>query len=527
MVLTELAPRDTAVVHALGDALKDANQLLTKYLLEALDAIGTRSVVPYVLPLLESHELETKLRAAAILAKAGGDIVPELARQFAKASPEQRRVLVDILGRIHTREAMGLLLDVVGGPDVDLARETCEAVRRHGGDATPAQRQALHRQIVVFLKSSKVRKDERLLNLGLLLMGCNAAPEALAALLQYTGPRQPVAVRRHALQALKNQAIPETKITLVGRNLLGYMGEPDYLNVVQPTLDVVEKLPLPKSFETAWRKLLGSKHPSVRNFAVRRLAATDTDSVNRLLMTLLDHADPQVSDIAAGALARHRTATPRLLAAFSRERHPEAAWLLAKILKPHGSTLDKKAIKQFRALAVREVTDEQPRAEALLYFLRNIEPALADEVVRDVGLKFRHSGKWARSVACLRQLQRGDSFDASVRYDLAVCLLKLSPKDLAPHLRADDQALRGLQLLLQDKSCKLIDRLKADRALQPADLFYMGFHFSEGTGEESRFGQQLLALIVQRWPRSKEAAAARSKLKAESPAASARSESTP
>src|SRR5437867_12125532 len=82
MVLAELAPKDAAVVRALGDALKDANQLLTRYILEAFEALGSRAVVPYVLPLLDSEGVETKLRAAGIIAQSGGAMVNELRRQF-------------------------------------------------------------------------------------------------------------------------------------------------------------------------------------------------------------------------------------------------------------------------------------------------------------------------------------------------------------------------------------------------------------------------------------------------------------
>ena len=111
LVFAELAPKDAAVVKALGGALKDANQLLTRYILEAFESIGSRAVVPYVLPLLESPDVESKLRAAAIVARAGGSVVADLKRHFEKASPQQRLVLVDILARIHSREAMQLILD--------------------------------------------------------------------------------------------------------------------------------------------------------------------------------------------------------------------------------------------------------------------------------------------------------------------------------------------------------------------------------------------------------------------------------
>src|SRR5271170_4914692 len=86
MTLCELAPKDAAVVKALGEALRDSNQLLTRYVLETFEVIGTRAVVPYVLPLLDSPDIETKLRAAGIIAKAGGEMVGELRRQFEKAN---------------------------------------------------------------------------------------------------------------------------------------------------------------------------------------------------------------------------------------------------------------------------------------------------------------------------------------------------------------------------------------------------------------------------------------------------------
>ncbi len=155
MVLGELQVKDAAVVRALGDALKDANQLLTRYILEAFEAIGTRAVVPYVLPLLDAEDVETKLRAAGIIARAGGAMVGELRRQFDKANPQQRRVLIDILARIHSREAMQLILDVLFDPDFELVKEACQAVRRHISDATPKERLALHKQVVKFMNSAR------------------------------------------------------------------------------------------------------------------------------------------------------------------------------------------------------------------------------------------------------------------------------------------------------------------------------------------------------------------------------------
>ncbi len=512
MVLAELAPKEERVVRALGEALKGANQLLTRYVLEAFESIGTRAAVPHVLPLLEAEDVETKLRAVGIVARAGGDILPDLERQFEKAGPQQKRVLVDILARIHNREAMQIVLDELFDPDFELVKEACQAVRRHIGDATPKERLALHKQVAKFMNSARVRKTDRVLTSCLLIMGYLGAPDARNVLLKYATPRNLGYIRRNALIGLKGLELTGAAANSTARQVLNYLADADPV-IVQHALDIIEKLPLTGSYDSQWRKMLRSKYPSVRAFAARRLAAHDNAAGNRLMMALLKHEDAQVSEIAAGALARHKHATPQLLAALARERNTETAWRLAKILKPHSGSIDRKTVKKFSTLAGRDLQAGSPRHEALFYFLRNINPQSADAVLRDVGLKFKKAKKWLRAADCLRQLARSESFDKELRYELSVCNLKLSQKDLAPHLRADDQALRGFQALLQEKSFKLFDRLKKERPLDTADLYYVGFHFSEGTGDEQKFGRKLLEYVAKRWPKTKEGKAARSKLK--------------
>ena len=90
ITLAELAPKDATVVRALGEALQDANPMMIPYVLEALEAIGSPVAVPYVLPLLDSGEIEIKLRAAAIVSRAGSAVVPQILERIAQAAPAQR-----------------------------------------------------------------------------------------------------------------------------------------------------------------------------------------------------------------------------------------------------------------------------------------------------------------------------------------------------------------------------------------------------------------------------------------------------
>ena len=518
MVLSELSPKDVAVVKALGEALKNSNQLLTRYVLEAFETIGSRAVVPFVLPLLDAEDMETKLRAAGIIARAGGEMIGELRRQFEKASPQQKRLLIDILARMHSREAMQLILDVLFDPDFELVKEACQAVRRHIADATPKDRLALHKQVVKFMTGVRVKKNDRVLTSCLLLTGNIGASDAHNVLLKFTTPKNLGYIRRNALIGLNGLQLTGSASVTVVKQMFKYLAETDP-QIVQLALDIIEKQPAVPSLDNQWKKLLKSKHATVRAFAARRLASTDNPANNRLMMTLLAHLDTQVSEIAAGALARHKKATKLLLDAIAKERNAEAAWRLAKILKPHSADVDKAAIKKFSTLAARDLAAGNARYEALFYFLRNINPQLVDDVLTGVGLDFKKAKKWNKAVDCLKQLIHAESLDSELRFELSVCNLKQSAKDIAPNLRAEDHALRGFQPLVPEKSFKLLDRLKKEKCLDAADLFYVGFHFSEGTGDEQKFGRQLLEYVAKRWSGTKDGKAAKNKLNLAAPAA--------
>jgi hypothetical protein len=117
------------------------------------------------------------------------------------------------------------------------------------------------------------------------------------------------------------------------------------------------------------------------------------------------------------------------------------------------------------------------------------------------------------AVDCLRRLINSERFDEEIRYALCVCNLKASPKDMTLHVRSEDHALRGFQALLRVPAFKLADRLKKDKTLDAADVFYVGFHFAESTGDEKALGVALLEHLAKTSPKSAEGKAAKNKLK--------------
>lgn len=514
IVIAELAPKEPAVVEALGKALTDANSILIGYVLDAFEAIGSSAAVPYVVPLLNAESVEIKLRAVAMVAKAGERMVPEIKRRLETAKPAERLVLVDLLARIHTKSAFDALLNLLFDPDFEFVKAVCEAVRRHMPDVSAKTRAALHEQLTAFMESPRVKGQERTVTSCLLLLGAVGEPDASAILLAHATPKHSLYVRRHALIGLKNLELQGKAAAAALRQLVPYLEETDE-GLVRHVLDILMHLP---SDKVDWAGLLANPQAPVRSFAVRRLAADDSPAANRQLAALLKHADTDLREVAASALSGHKGATKLLLEALESEPDTDAAWRLAKILKPHSAAIDAKLFKHLAAIAAADLKNGVPRQDALLYVLRNSDAKRADEVVLEAGMAHRKAKRWAPAVDCLRRLTNSELFDDETRYVLSVCNLKASPKDISPHARAEDHALRGLQGLLRNPEFKLADRLKKDKTLDPADVFYVGFHFAEQQGDEKAFGLALLNHLVKAAPKSAEGKAAKNKIKLAQPA---------
>jgi HEAT repeat protein len=513
LVLAELAPRSAEVVKALGEALPDAGEQLTGCILEALQAIASPAAVPFVMPLLHSQDMATRMRAVAIVANGGAAVLPEIKRQLKEATRQQKPVLIDLLARMQTRETFDLLLNFLFDSDFNLVKETCDAVHRHAASATPPDRLKLHKQVLKFMNTAAVKKSERVTTSALLLLGHIGRPEAAAILLKYSTTKTPPYVRRHALIGLKGVELAGRTGAAVLHKIFPYLDEADE-EIVRHTLDVLGRLPTADIDPAKGRKLLKSKHAYARAFAARMLATTDTPANNFVLIDLLTHEDTGVRDVATNALMSHPKAAPVLLSALESEKDKDAAWALARILKSHTAATDKKILKKFVGLAAKAMLAGDPVYEALLFFVRNADPKSAETILLDAGMAHKKAKRWPQAVECLRRLLHTETFNDEVSYALSLCDLKVSHKELAAQFRAEDHALRGFSALFRRNSADLLNRLKKDKTLDTADLYYVGFHFTEGNTDERTFGIEVLKHVVKTWPRSAEAKTAKERLKA-------------
>jgi len=158
-----------------------------------------------------------------------------------------------------------------------------------------------------------------------------------------------------------------------------------------------------------------------------------------------------------------------------------------------------------------------PRSEPYIWLLRNTDAAGFHAHLAAAGEEFRKGRQFAAAVRCLRLLANTEMFTAQLRYQLSFSGLKISPKDLSPARRYEEPCLRGFGALLRDPAFKLFDALAKDKKLlEPADVYYLGFHFAESPlGHERKFSEQVFELLKDTWPRSEQARAAKNKLKTE------------
>jgi len=510
LVLAELAPKQKEVVQALGEAIPGSNEQQLSCILEALDAIGSKDAIPYVMPLLTSEDIPTKMRAISIMASGGASVIPLIKEQMDSAPRQYKVVFIDLLSRIHSKESMQILLNMICEKDFQLVKETCDAVRRHVGDASAAELGRLHKQVESFMKSSRAG-SERVTASCMLILGSIGLPTAASTLLKYLKTSISPYLRKNALIAMKGINFTKQSAPVIWKQLLPLLKEDDS-DTVRYALDVLTHIPDCPASRTNWKKLLKSKAPAVRASAVERLSTGDSIETARFLVGLLRAEETDVREIASRALVSHKKAPSILLAELTSAKDDDYAWRIAKILKPRAETVERKTVQKITTLAAKDMLAGNSRHEALLYFLRHAAPGTPDQVLLEAGTALKKAKKWQQAVDCLRRLIHTPLFNNDVAYDLSVSNLKLSHKDISPVVREKDYALRGFQSLLHRSPESLLERMIKDRSLDAADVFYVGFHFSEQPGSDHEFGEKLLQSLVKKWPKGAEAKAARKKL---------------
>jgi HEAT repeat protein len=512
MVLAELAPRETLVVEALGEALAEESTLLTNYALDALERIGSRAALPYLLPLLERDE-QTRQRAQRAIAALGEPAIADVCRELAQAPRDRRRPLIHLLVDLDGKGALSAVVDSLLQEEPEVADGVVHRYHHRWASIAPDARAERREILLRFLDRPKVQGRSWPTALGLRLLGALGDPVARRSVLPFTKSKHPPMVRRAALLALRRLPPPQGKEDAAFAELGALLAERDFENVVAPALEALRALPTPKNGAGVLKQLLSNPHPSVRRFAVERLGDVEQADAVALLLKVLRGEEAPLREAAQDALRRSPAAPAGLARALRAAENADDAWTLARLVAARAADLtpaQARGIAEAAAAAAKNKDDA--RAEALLHALRAVDPERHRQVVLQRGLALLKQGKADEAARALSPLDRGAEADPEARYALAVALLKATPKDFNRRVRLGDRSLSLLRGLLSEPDFPLLTRLGADRSLSPDDLLYVGFHFAEGDEGEREFGCALLERLAKAAPRSRVGRSARNKL---------------
>lgn len=514
-VLSELGSKDAAVVKALARALKHGNEQVKVYALQALGKVGAEKAVDGIVGLLGDSERVRK-QAVAVLVGLGKPAVEALSEGLGKAPPERKRATVEVLGRIGGAEAIDLLEGLLEDPDPEVVRVATASLRSKLEGISAKEKEEFRARALKLLRKPDAKKGKPSAIAALKILGFLRDPENKKILLPFVDKRFPAPVRSNALRSLGSLAPVLSKDRAIESKMYQLLDDPDYEAVGSAALSVLGLL---REREDAVGDLLGcleSRQQAVKIFGIRGLGERPSDKVGQKLIELLWDENERVREESVSTLKQCPKFSGVVLKGFQRLKDPGRAWLFVSLLKTYAKAIPSSAGKRFLREFFRQTEKGGPMARPYLEAALAVVPELVGREVLRRATDLARKEKYAPAQQILGYLEGKAGGEPEARLLRAVLGLKLSSKSLSREARQNDTALRALSTLARETGFPLGKQLeKLSKILDASDYFYMGFHFTEGVGEERALGTALLRFVAKRYPRSEEGKSAKQKLKTE------------
>jgi HEAT repeat protein len=516
VVLGALAPKEKSAVDALTTCLGTRDNLpLALASARALGRIGNAAALKALLPLLRA-EGDLRDTGALAIADCGRAALPAVKKELATADFHTKRVLYAILARLHSAESIHLLLDGFFDPNFEMVKAVSRELRSQIPALTPVERKAAGAATLIFLKSKPVQASRSAVNSCLIYLGHLGTVEAVPELLRRTGPDEPRAMRRHALHALRGVLQGGKAPVKVVETLFPYLDDPNFEDVVEPTLAVLERAELPAAYEKELERLIGGRTPQVRAFAVRKLAESPGKRAAELLVGLVDGPDEALRRSAVSALKTSPRAASLVLPKLLTEKNADRAWELVHLVKAHAPKLSAPELKSLGVAAVKALDAGDRRSEPLLHLFRHADAKGYYKTFFDRAMKAKTARRYADGERDLRLISRAEEFDVEARFQLGLLTLLGAGKDPAPASPKVKLALEAFRGLAEDPAFPFAAHLKKEaRVLGPEGIYLIGFGLVEGAGRTKALGADLLKSVVKKGPKTKVGRAAKAKLDTE------------
>ncbi|PIQ87257.1 MAG: hypothetical protein COV74_01680 [Candidatus Omnitrophica bacterium CG11_big_fil_rev_8_21_14_0_20_45_26] len=497
-VLAELQVRDPQVVQLIGQRIKKASSpQLRVALLEIVAKTPVTAYLPHLIDALQSSEMQRD-RIVSIMTQMGPGAVPYLRKAYKKVTYQTKQAILDVFARLKSREAIDfLLMALLDQSNFEHLRYVCSLLRPILAQAERKNRSWLRTRIVRFVNRTDVKKNASVLTSGIILMGYLGDVSFKKNLLKFIATNRELGVRKFALISLSLLPLEKKGNEDVIKALFPLLHHDDFSNIVKNAIATLEKQTLPEKYKKQLTKLLESHHPSVRSFALSKLGTYDSKENVSTLTRYLDSNDFRIRDAAKSSLEKMSRAVPALLIQFDHASGPEKASQIIHILQSHKIYFKKRAacqsiVKRAEKL-VKQNNEQYKRYFALL---KAVNPDYLYTYVMTSVKAFQRKKKWDQALFYLNQIEGSVLFNEEARFAYMVNLLKRSKQDLSSAYRDQDKGLLMLQSMVKSAGASFAKRIQKEKAFDPKDKYYIGFHFSEKLFDLREFGIQVLKQLA-------------------------------
>ncbi len=507
VVLGELGVKDAEVAAELLQRLEDKSIDVRLASIKAAGQLKIDKALPTLLDRVANGGPQAPVAAEAA-AKLGTKGIKGLQEMMHKVAPGLKRYIAAALSTTGSHGADAVGVSVLFDKDPMIGKAAADAIIAQIPAMPADRRKTLVEEVIVACKDKRKPIPVTAELPALRILGAINDPKAGELLWSWTAAPHTHEVRAAALQTVGGWI--ETPTKEQWKRIFACASETDF-RIAAPALMILQRLPVTDKNLGEWMPLFHAPDVAARRLAMEKLGDRDTAPVAAGLMAQFHHADRSVHETARIHLQNSKNGRKAMLTALLNAESPEEAWSLVRVLKEVADEVPPASVKEIIAATTEHVAEHSTLADPFLFFAR----ALSNEQVQASLLKravaLRKKKKYIEALAFLKVLARDPGIGFAVRLELALCGLKQSPKDLDPHSRNEDHCLRNFDTLMGQNFDMLEKELAKAKFLDPADLFYIGFHFAEQVGRQRQFGIDILQSISK--DKSEAGKAAKNKLK--------------
>lgn len=509
LVLAELGVKDADANSEIIARLDDSDATVRGYALRAAGKLKITKALPVLLDRIKGGGEEARLAAESV-AKLGADAVKKLHDLLHQVVPGVRKYIAVALTSDAAGSGADAGVSVLLDKDPQVAVAAANAIISRLPTMPADRKKELVGELIVIAKDKKNKLPPTAEGPVVKLLAALNDPAAADVLWDRTGPPHNHDVRAIAMNAVGGWMQKPTADQW--KRLFASAVDRDF-TVAAPALVLLTKFPASDKQLGDWLALLNAPDLAPRRLAVEKIGDRDTPEVAAGLMEQLTHPNRELRDLARSKLAALDHGRQALVKSVLASETNDELWALVKLIAPFAKGVSGKLRTDVLTRACKFLEADDHRSDPLFFLLREADaPSLREEVFERATAR-RKKKDYEMALKYLKLLARDPSVGFDVRFELATVGLKLSGKNVAADARSLDLCLRNFSTALGLDATKTLDLVGKAKWLDADDLFYLGFHFAEHTGQEKEFGVGVLKQLIKANGKTKAAANAKNKLK--------------